>query len=509
MTAATTMRGLCLAWLAVLATFSFTGCGDDHTAFAWAPDGQHAFARGPNGYFIIDGSGHDLGLVTSGEGALPLLNNGTVTSPHEIVGAWMPDSRHVIVERFLSPGSWQEYAQLLGPQRAGSVVRAADQLANLIAASHGELGSNDIDDWYSKSNLSVLGVSQVIYYLDDVRPQVLAPLKRTTHDPKGSCTSGDAASGSTTTLDRPPPCILELRIRDVTQARRSADRLVMHSADEVWWAVPSPKGRAIAVAIDVLPESADSGLQLQIFPLARPTRPVLVSSNAAAVAAWSSDGEDLAYEEVLVPSVEILHAQWSPGALQVRRVCTPSGDVIEHPDPAKSLAAVNAVAGGSIAWLPDGRILFESLPVPEIVDNGSYPTERPVLFAMRVASPQTLGPLIPEKLSTQLPGDTVAAFSVSPDGKKVAVDGANGGLAVFFLDTGILVKLQDPLEIMATRSAPASSWKSADELSYVAGPGDPNGSPDRAEMVIWNVDGSKRWISKTWADVDWLPRPKK
>ena len=94
------------------------GC-DPKDWVCWAPDGQHAFVRGSDDTWLVDGSGKILGKATDAR-------------------AWLPDSRHVIAVRAVKPRNWDEYAQLLGPERAEKTTAAAARLPGIIRSYHGD-----------------------------------------------------------------------------------------------------------------------------------------------------------------------------------------------------------------------------------------------------------------------------------------------------------------------------------------------------------------------------------
>ena len=81
------------------------GC-DPQDWVCWAPDGQHAFVRGADETWLVDGSGKILGKATDAR-------------------AWLPDSRRAITVHAVKPTSWDEYARLLGPDRAEKIGRAS------------------------------------------------------------------------------------------------------------------------------------------------------------------------------------------------------------------------------------------------------------------------------------------------------------------------------------------------------------------------------------------------
>ena len=125
---------------------------------------------------------------------------------------------------------------------------------------------------------------------------------------------------------------------------------------------------------------------------------------------------------------------------------------------------------------------------------------------------------LPELLRSLPP--RIDRFIVSPDGKRIAIPGSAGEVAVLEIDTRAVQKLSNKNNAQFTKSEkyanrvlirPSPAWRSADELSFIVPAGHPVGGPRRGELVLQQLNAAPRAISKSWSDEmtdSFLPRPK-
>jgi hypothetical protein len=214
----------------------------------------------------------------------------------------------------------------------------------------------------------------------------------------------------------------------------------------------------------------------------------------------------------------MLGEQAQLGTLTRRHVCDASGTLLASPPDPEDLAGILfSNAQNRVACLPDGRVLFAScevsLPATE--------TARDVtLFALRPGATPAIERVVAPGAQAKLPS-RVDRFSVSPDGRFVALPGSNGEVAVLSLENGEVTPLQGPiakskepdnLEYENSFGVPAPTWRKANELCYVVGAGEIVAGPRRAEVVLRPIGGTPHAISQTWPDAltdAFLPRPKR
>ena len=484
------------------------GCGPPDIQYVnWAPDGQRAFVSSGRmspqktlGTYVvdqmmIDASGKRLSLQPGHEGVL----------------AWMPDSRRVIIARWSPARDWHDYAQVLGPTRSLYVKAAATDLGDLVAANKGDWNAFDrslaLRSWNNRLKSIPVDASQALYFLEQTRPQLIAPLVVAanglrSYNPEEEVFNPD---------DIEVPAIVELRLRG-SAAADAGDHLLIRSSEMIWWAVPSPKGTAVAYAISSIDNSDDSS-RLYLVSLQGRARPIylgrLVDSEwGSSGVAWSADGQNLVFTQ----------ASDDLSLITQVRVCSARGTVLPNPGPSEVLVRAAAREPGHsdrvigrVAALPDGRILFTGAtsPLPAVASARSTGS---TFYALRLQPKHALERLVPDSLQAQLPYD-VDDFVVSPDGKKIAIYGSHGSVSVFFIDPVKYMSLQgdiDSSDYEPNEPVTLPSWKSADELTYLIPAGDPAGSLRRAEIVIASLkDGTKRVISRSWPDRSLLPRLKK
>ena len=489
------VQKLPLAALGAL-TLLVAGCGPEDW-IVWAPDGRHGIVRDDSR--LIDPAGNVLG---------------TIAGEHEFVAAWMPDSRRVLVLRDVPAQGWAEFAALLGEERAAQVAYAAGDLARLIGENRDALeafaDSPGFKIW--RENLETCGVefAAVASHLDSARPGLLdllleASARKEAAEAKKEDGSPDAGKPPRTVAELREeigmPKIHELHIRNAVASGDSGDRLLLRFADEFGQFAVSPNGRALAF---IRVEGTDT--RLYTTDLEEGAKPVFIGSGVE-FAAWSPDGQELAYTKCEVPH-RSEKSELRLGSIARRRVCTPDGAIIAEPEAGEDVAGlILPEYPARLAWIPDGRILFAGAKFTLPATTQDLP-DALTLFAIRLNPKTSIEQLIPDSIPPRL---TVGAnyFTVSPDGQKVAVLGKAGAVSVLTLAAKTFATLQDVVPQFEKKNDDDSilvpAWRTADELTFLVGAGDPAGSPGRAEVVLATLRGEKRAISKTWPDSGHLP----
>ncbi len=449
------------------------GC-DPKDWVCWAPDGQHAFVRGSDDTWLVDGSGKIMGKATDAR-------------------AWLPDSRHVIAVRAVKPRNWDEYAQLLGPERAEKTTAAAARLPRIIRSYHGDWSKFGESEPYKTWENTETGktyngewlILSVFFYLQQTNPEVVAPILEAMSKDKKAWLEEDFI-----------PCIHEIILRDVLPSGPQEEELLARVPDEIRWVGVSPNGQAVAFAVEEPNRPA-----LYVIRRAVDSRPVLVDEGVTE-ADWLTDGQDLVYAKTTVP-YNLLMESMQLGTITSRRVCDSDGQVLAAVEPAKDLAGVllGKDTLPSVACLPDGRILFAAAPIHLPAITADMPSHL-TLYALRSGPTPTLESVVRPEDVARLP-DRVDRFTLSPDKKKVAIVNEQGHVSVVFLETGELRALQErdvyPDSGKYTQLVP--NWRTADEVTCVVPVGNTAGSPARAEVVLANVqNGQKAAISKAWPD---------
>jgi hypothetical protein len=476
-------------------------CNDPEEYILWSPDGELGLVRHAEKTAVINAAGSIIAEPFAGSSAEDSIQ----------AQAWMPDSRRVLALRAVKARSWDEYAPLLGPERAAAVIRAAYELLALIRTYQGDwsqFGANDpkIEEWtkrldfaaqYSATQtFSVADPSpwnMPIKYLSDRHAEEIAPLIEATSTGK----------------DEFQPPIQRLVIRGILPGDEPREQTLVQTADAISWAGPSPDGRSVAFVCNEPVRPA-----LYVVAVDAESDPVRVDAGVTQ-AAWSRDGKTLFYQKTTVPFAT-LGEQAQLGTLTRRHVCDDSGVLLASPPDPEDLAGILfSNAQNRVACLPDGRVLFAScevsLPATE--------TARDItLFALRPGAPSAIERVVASAAQSKMPS-RVDRFSVSPDGRFVALPGENGALAVLSLETGDVMPVQGAIanhketdKYENSFVVPAPVWRKSNELCYAVGAGEIVAGSRRAEVVLRPIGGTPRAISQTWPDAltdAFLPRPKR
>lgn len=455
------------------------GC-DLHDFIHWAPDGQHAFVQGADGTWLIDSSSKILGPATDAR-------------------AWLPDSRHVIVDRAVKPTNWNEYAQLIGTDGVDRVTEAADHLVKVIQDYHGALSNFTESVSYKKwEQIERVGetyngtwlIQPVVFYLRQTNPEVVAPFFK----------------GMSAKVEINPdwfnPDIHEIVIRNVLPSEPSADELLARFPVDILWTSASPNGQVIAFAAET-----PGYPSLYVVSRTANTHATFVDEGVTE-ADWSTDGQNLVYAKTTVP-YEWLSKSVQLGTITSRRVCGTNGQMLADFPPAKDLAGLLLGANVTrVACLPDGRVLFAALPVHLPAITADMPSQL-TLYALLAGATQSVASVVLPADVERLP-NRVDRFILSPDKKKVAIPGNAGQVSILFLDSGKLVPLQADDVYTNTQNSDQliPSWRNANEIALAVPAGDPVGSTNRAEVVLMNLSGGKTAISRSWTTnmtKDFLP----
>lgn len=443
------------------------GC-DPKDWICWAPDGEHAFVQGADSAtFLIDRTGKIIGNATDAR-------------------AWLPDSRRVIVVHTVKPASWDEYAKLLGPDRAGKTTNAAASMVEVIRAYHGDWAKFGDSVEYKKWENEVVGhafaadwlTRAVALYLQQTNPKILAPIL-------------DTSSFSITNLI---PDIYELSTRNVLPSDPPAEQLLVRLPDEIMSASPSPSGQVLAFAVGEPDRPA-----LYVITQSTNNSPVRVDEGVID-ASWSADGQNLVYAKTTVP-YDWLQKGTQLGTITSRHVCGTNGQVLAKFEDSKDLAGIIfGQTSTRVACLPDGRILFAAVPIRLPALSSDEPSQL-TLFAIRPGPKPTLESIVRPADIARLP-NRVDRFALSPDKKRASIVDEQGHVSIVSLETGELQALQEANVYSKTDKYTQliPTWRTTNEVTCLVPIGDSSGSTARVEVVLENLNGQKTAISLSWSN---------
>ena len=445
---------------AVLA-LGLAGCLPEER-IVWAPDGSAALVLSADKLFSSDPAGK-LTFVAQ-----------------DISDAnWMSDSKRLVVVRKVTLGSWKDAAAVLPDARQAQIAALSDKVRQELLAFEGDLKQYKPD--IPAEHLGDLAL--ILLHLRDHAGQDL-PKKLGAEWPEIKEAKAD---------------LYHLAICDAAPSAPMGKTLVMSLACS--WPQAAPNGRAICwwgYPIDrAMAENA-----LVVTPVdGGDSR--LVAERTSAWSAWSPDGRHLAYTAAGLP-------KGRDGEGDALRLGTVSRSTIfddgqamppvGQPFPREDLAGVLFHEEAKVAYLPDGRILFSSLAM-------SLPSTRedmPQVASLFMLTPDQ--PTVVRALSQQTQAqltDPLRHFSVSRDGKRVAVYGRTGRVSVVWLATGnvqTLVESQGKDTLM--KAMPA--WRSDTELTLIAPAGSKLASAGADEVVMVTLTdggvGHASCLSKDWPE---------
>jgi hypothetical protein len=459
------MRKVIVSGLFGVAVLLSTGCGPDEGIW-WSPDGRVAAVRAPDGLRLTDA-----------EGALSVpVVDGEIQSVN-----WLPDGSALLVSRRYTAEDWNVAEKLIPSEEAAATRQMAAAIPDLLRAalitSGGSLG--DIEETFLKP----LGLALVGDELESVFRCALA-----LHREKAlAAIAGFPESkeletkilGETNAITIHEISLLPFKEGKISGESRAVVRSLHLLADPV-----------ISPAGDLLAYVAGRGA-LKAMTLDGKSSLTVADDNVR-LAVWTADGGALVYVMMRDPDESFV------GEIRSHKVVREKGTLLSdkngpRPEPI-ALATFNLAKGNKqrMRTLPDGRILLATMPLNLPVRVGSIsPTGQ--FFILDVTKADL--PLVPVKVTEgSLPAD-LSAFSVSPDGKWVAVvEAETDVVAVMQLATG-KVKMISPARGQKSRLIPA--WRNNRELSFAALSGE---GVSRTELFIWKADVPARVLSKGWPE---------
>jgi len=219
---------------------------------------------------------------------------------------------------------------------------------------------------------------------------------------------------------------------------------------------------------------------------------------------WRADGESLIFIE--------RHDSNHPGTIRTRRLADTTGELLDPekdrlPDGSMAQTStryVATVADGGMGFLrslPDGRVLLKSTPfsLPAV---GAESGENARLYIISADLKKLQEVPCPQGA---LPSD-IDSFSVSPDGRRVALVQSNSAaVSVVEIDSGKVQIISPAHPQWSGQKTPA--WKSNTELTFVA----PHGTAQTPQWMQWNIHGETRCLSQMWPEgstKEWLSKEK-
>jgi len=441
-----------------------TGCIPDRVA--WSPDGTRAAILGDDGLHVCDTTGK----------LSPVL------VPNVRCVAWMPDSKRAVVCRQAKLKTWQDARQAF-PEDAASAHKNVDAVrAELLAATPG--WPTFVENTTRKLHLTDTQMTLALMYLREHEPDAL-----TAKLDKGNRESFAALS---ITEDL-------AQLYSLSDAAAIAGPLLYHHAINFGGIRSlrlSPTGEAVALSVDMsIHKDQLEPTQLLIVPTDGSGK-VCDLGKASEQPDWSPDGKYVVFirpNDWKEGQKEILL-----GALTRQQVMDANGRLLDndHLSKGEDLAGLLFYQFSRVRIAKDGRIFFSaaevSLPATAVDFN-----EESTIFSFEPGKQSTLTRVVPRG-ATQILGNGMQYFELSPDARYLSIPFANGRVSVLDIAKGESQVVQPAGEGGNANNvtlATVPMWRTARELTFVR----PVQASAAHEIVRYSVtDKSATVLSSDW-----------
>lgn len=463
------MKRLILAGLIATIFLSVGACVPKR--IVWSPDGSMAMVMGENGVYLSDPKGK---LVRILDHTPPQ----TLTRPANainttVTAVWLGDSEQVVLVTIQTIRSWAEIKCLTEEYQ--------DTLANRLKKFEAEVlsgkDSNGLLPGIAKGTTSDQeGKLVQFYFTQHLSPEVKKKIGNRWNDFRVNSIELHLLQRYTlgkTSLHS--PITLAQSIHDIREVRSS------------------PDGRFVAYTEG----KEDDSTNLMLTGVDGKTDPRLVEKNVNWYFDWTSNGRSLVYikkgAEVKSPAL---------GIVARRQVRDDRGQLLGD---FKTHDLAGLIYGDllRVQCLSDGRILFSAIPVKLPCTTQELP-ETGSLFMLDPGKYSRVIPVVSVQAESTV-GERLTWFEPSPDGRFISLPGEDGTLLIMELSTGKTTEIQTMKEPgtgkdnIKLRTVPV--WRNNEELCFAVPPGSTQGSPHRAEIVLYSIKDQKiRCISKNWPD---------
>jgi hypothetical protein len=458
--------------LVLAATALLAGGCLPHEFIWWSPDGQTAAVRTEEGLRLAGTNGQLSAVVLPGE----------IQS-----AAWLPDGSGLVVSRTWKAKDWAAAEQVIPPDEAATTRQMAGAVPDLLKSAL--IASGGSWDKVEEKFLKPLGMTESAALesawscaLNLHRAAIVAVLASFTN---AATVQAEVLSEATNGIPIHELSLLRLRNGQPAGETQALARSLRPLLDPI----VSPRHAVLAF------RTGSGALKAMTL---EGQNPLVVVGEDVSYAVWSADGRAL-YHIDLGKSDKV-------GEIRSRTVVGDNGKLLPGGSQAKTLAMAAFGPGTAprLAVLPDGRLLFASVPIAlpareAAINPGAQ------LFLLDPAKPDA-APVPVAVKEGSLPDD-LNAFAASPDGRFVAVvEGGTDTVAVLELATGKANIISPPHTGWKSRMIPA--WRNPRELSFAALPA---ATAARPELILWQAGALERILSKTWPDnvvKPWLEAPR-
>lgn len=401
----------------------------------WSPDGTRAAVRVAGDLRLADPEG---GLSD------PIASDVTAM-------AWLPDGRGLALLRTMTVTNWSEVVRLAPPSETVAIAAVAHALPPLLRVGM-EAAGGDLDvlakEFLTPLHLAELPYAEAMLCLRDTRPDDWAELVRL----MSSATKGrDSAELADDMTEMCRAVVYEIGVLALEGDKPAGPmRVLERGMRRLAEPRPSPTAPVLAFLRD------DT---LTLAPLEGEGGRAVVAERVTGHYDWTPDGRSLVFA---VRSGKTWDATGMNLAhIQRREALDPDGEILPGRDELLAVSLFTFLP--RVRSLPDGRVLFAgvsaSLPAgPDPTGGAGFHIVSPPAGAAPKLTP------VPSEAGA-LPSD-LSGFSVSPDGRRVAVaEAGSDAVAVLDLETG---RLEVVAPRLGSKSRTLPSWRPNGELYYAA-----------------------------------------
>ena len=449
-----------------------TGCSIE--GIVWSPDGKTGLVATPKGSYLFN----PLGKIS------PVI-------PGEAFGftpcVWVPGTNKFVLVQINTLPTWDKLVATIDANQKQSIQTLAAELKNRLETFKGNWSEFTSGLKAKRSELAAAWM-----YLRDVRNEELQKLIEK-NDQNNNVWNSIAAMKSQEFR------LVEfqadgLSAKETRTLRKSLDAIVTvrFSPDGAWIAMVDSSGVHTNPDLNGSLDGAIGSTQLNIMNVENPNIQCVVDDNVGEWSAWSTKGNALYYFRVN----EIPRIATSTPLLGTLREAKLTLSATATVDSKTDLLDTLFNPFNKIVTLPTGELLFVShewrLPKP----HGDQEAKG-TLAIVDPARPARFTRIEVNELSKeQSDALAVGNYSASPDGTKVALTTNKGATDIIDLTTGKIDRVGTILPSTNTgdrrtmfSSNPVSpSWRSNDELTFIATKGSPLAGDNRHQFILWSPE---------------------
>ena len=433
--------------LVLLSIFTLTGCIDT-CPMAWSPSG-------------------DMMALFAGEGLQIATTKGYLSPKllsHVRKAKWLPDSKHILIERVQVITSWKEAFSLLTEQQKDEAVGLAKLFEQQISLPQ------DIAKWDDDKIASYppAVIQSAVLYLKENKN---IDLKTKWH----SLPYIQASPCAAYVLD-----IIEFNLQSITAIKE-----LWRGFDEIDNMQIAPDTKYVSIAQKKISENENGSFNISVVSLELPEKPIKVAESISKHTDWSTDSRSI----IFFQAENNQRKEPLFGSLSSLRIRDDRGFILQSDRETKKLVYLIGDDSFYVCCLKDGRIIFTA-PTVELPTTCSDFSHTKNIFSVRPGD-QFSRRLMSKEIADDL--RDISFMQANSDCTNILLYNSNKGkLGVLSTDGGNYFERE-------IRSAWNPCWRNSDEVCFVRPKDNKNSKKQDADVVLFSVStGKERIISNTW-----------